>query len=299
MIEEINGVTVTNWKKVLEEIQKYPGETINLKIEGKEELINFTTRVDVNMLGISNYNEDDNEVNIEPLVIGKVFGIGNYSDLKAKDKITKINDIPVTNWQELIDQIFTILNVEEVQNVKDIEVTIEYIREGKTGVTKYKKLFPLTTFDGQGAPYSQVYIGVERATKFNLGFAFAAGATKFGNDAITIFRVLGALFTPKTSGISVTDLAGPIGIFNIIAQVREGGFVAIVLFMGFLSVNVGIVNLLPIPALDGGRILFLAIEAVTRKPLNKKVETWANNIAFLLLMGLFVLIMIFDVMKLF
>ena len=69
--------------------------------------------------------------------------------------------------------------------------------------------------------------------------------------------------------------------------------------MAFLSVNVGLVNLLPIPALDGGRILFLLIEAIIRRPLNKKVETLIYNITFILLMALFVLIMVFDVLRLF
>jgi regulator of sigma E protease len=64
-------------------------------------------------------------------------------------------------------------------------------------------------------------------------------------------------------------------------------------------VNIGVMNLLPIPALDGGRLVFLGIEAVIRRPLNKKVENTANNVMFFLLMALFVYVTFFDILRLF
>ncbi len=287
-IEEVNGVAVTTWDDLSREIQKYPGLPITIKVEGKDTLININTRVDINMLGVTNYNEDGT-IGTEQLVIGQVYGLGSKSSLQPGDKITKLNKIEVNTWEELINSLDTIdgLNVE-----------VEYLRGAETKVTSYK-IMPKDTIEGQGVRVSQVLIGIEGTYKFDFGYALKMGFVQFADDSTKIFKVLGGLFTPKTSGISVTDLAGPIGIFNLVAQVREGGFIAIILFMAFLSVNVWLVNLLPIPALDGGRILFLIIEAIIRRPLNKKVETLIYNITFILLMALFVLIMVFDVLRLF
>ena len=75
------------------------------------------------------------------------------------------------------------------------------------------------------------------------------------------------------------------------------GIVALLLFMALLSVNIGVVNLLPIPALDGGRILFILIEAITHKPLNRKVEAMINNIMFIALMFFMVYILYNDIMR--
>lgn len=285
-IEEVNGVSVTTWDDLSEEIQKYPGLPITIKVDGA--IYNINTRVDINMLGVSNYFKEG-IIGTEQLVIGQVYGLGDKSGLQPGDKITKINKKEVTTWEELIS---------ELDDIPELNVKVSYLRDGVEDSTSYK-IMPKETIEGQGAFVSKVLIGIEGTYKFDFGYALKMGFVAFGDDATKIFKVLGGLFTPKTSGISVTDLAGPIGIFNLVSQVRQGGFVSVLLFMAFLSVNVGLVNLLPIPALDGGRILFLLIEAVTRRPLNKKVETLVNNITFILLLALFALIMVFDVLRLF
>ena len=79
----------------------------------------------------------------------------------------------------------------------------------------------------------------------------------------------------------------------------NSGFIAVIALMAMLSVNIGIVNLLPIPALDGGRILFIIIEAITKKRVPKKVEGYINFIFFVLLMALMVYVTFNDVMRLF
>ena len=287
-IESVNGVTVNSWDELSLEIQKYPGEEIVIKVLDRTGLVTINTRVDLNILGISNLNVETGIIS-EQLVVGQLFGVGTKSGLEPGDKITAINGDGVATWGDLVAQ---------VNNLETREIVIDFIRNERTDQVTYN-IIPKGTLEGQGIPATRVLVGIERATKFNLGYALQMGFVDFGDNALKIFRILGALFTPKTSGVSVTDLAGPIGIFNLVAQVRQGGFAAVILFMGFLSVNVGLINLMPIPALDGGRILFLGIEAVTRKPLNRKVETWVNNIAFLLLMALFVVIMVFDVIRIF
>ena len=76
--------------------------------------------------------------------------------------------------------------------------------------------------------------------------------------------------------MSANDLSGPIGIFNIVGNVRTQGFTALILFTAFLSINIGLLNLLPIPALDGGRIIFLLIEALVMSIRRRGVKKQLN-----------------------
>ncbi|RJR24800.1 RIP metalloprotease RseP [Candidatus Microgenomates bacterium] len=94
------------------------------------------------------------------------------------------------------------------------------------------------------------------------------------------------------------DLAGPVGIYQITGQVKEAGFLALLQFLGILSVNLAIINILPFPALDGGRLVFLGYEAIFRKKVNPKIEVWANSIGMALLLALMLLITINDVARL-
>lgn len=285
-IESINNINVNTWDEMVIEVQKYPGQEMIVKIADQAP-ITINTRVDINLLGISNVGREEDQ-----LVIGQTFGVAAKSKLASGDKIVKINDISVSTWEELV-----MVVTNQIES-REISITYERYLELVDEPAKYE-IIPAKTLKGQGIEPVQVLLGVERATKFNLGYAFGQGFVQIGTNTAQIFRVLGGLFTPKTSGISVSDLAGPIGIFNLVGQVRAGGFVAVISFMAFLSVNVALINLLPIPALDGGRIVMLGIEAVTRRPLNRKVETWMYNITFILLMVLFVFVMIFDILRLF
>jgi regulator of sigma E protease len=94
------------------------------------------------------------------------------------------------------------------------------------------------------------------------------------------------------------DLAGPIGIYQITGQVRQAGILALLQFLGILSVNLAIINILPFPALDGGRLVFLVYEAIFRKKINPKIEVWANSVGMALLLGLMLLITINDITRL-
>jgi len=94
------------------------------------------------------------------------------------------------------------------------------------------------------------------------------------------------------------DIAGPIGIFQITGLVAKEGFSAILQFLGILSVNLAIINVLPFPALDGGRLLFLGYEIIFRKKAPPKVEVLVNQIGMTLLLALMVLITVNDVFRL-
>ena len=107
--------------------------------------------------------------------------------------------------------------------------------------------------------------------------------------------------------VGIKDMSGPVGIVTVVDSVYESaapaGIAAIILslmnFGTFLSANLGVVNLLPIPALDGGRLVFLIVEAVRRKRIPPEKEGMVHFAGFALLMVLMVVVMFNDIMKLF
>ena len=94
------------------------------------------------------------------------------------------------------------------------------------------------------------------------------------------------------------DVAGPVGIAVMTGDVAKLGFLYVLPFIAMLSANLAVVNLLPFPALDGGRIVFLILEKIRGKPSNERVETLVNNIGFILLLLLVLIITIHDFMHL-
>ncbi len=121
---------------------------------------------------------------------------------------------------------------------------------------------------------------------------------------VTTFKSLGMLFS---GNVSLNDLSGPVGIVDTIGntyeQTREAGWLSVVLTMLNLSIlltaNLGVMNLLPIPALDGGRLLFLVIEAIRGKRISPQKEGLVHMIGYVLLLGLMVVVMVNDVRKIF
>ena len=129
----------------------------------------------------------------------------------------------------------------------------------------------------------------------------------FGNTVSIVRMVWGSLIGLLKGQFSFNDMSGPVGIASAITEVageslRTSGFgsavSAIVYVMMVITVNLGIVNMLPFPALDGGRFLMLLIEWIFRKPVPRKVESIINTVGLILLLGLSAVIAVKDVWKL-
>ena len=115
------------------------------------------------------------------------------------------------------------------------------------------------------------------------------------SHATLIFRVLGALVTPKQAKSAASGIAGPVGIVASYWMIVKTSFMLAVWFTGLLNVNLAILNLLPLPILDGGHIVFAFVEMVRRKPLNPRFVNALSNVFVVLLIGLFVVLSIRDV----
>ena len=166
------------------------------------------------------------------------------------------------------------LKVEEEGIIK--EVTLNPIEVNEDGKTVYKY--------GIGIG-SDVEKGIIPAIKY----AF----TKFASLIAQMVLVLKYLFTGK---LGISSLSGPVGIFNVVGESAKAGFIELIYLTAFISLNVGFMNVLPIPALDGGRILFLIIEKIKGSKVDIKVENTIHAIGFALLMILMVVVTLKDIL---
>ena len=102
-----------------------------------------------------------------------------------------------------------------------------------------------------------------------------------------------------TGRVAVSQLSGPIGVTAVISEATTMGLRPLLMLIAFITVNLGVFNLLPLPALDGGKLLFLAIEAVRRKPVPEKYENYVHTAGFVLLFGLIIFVTFQDIVRLF
>ncbi|MEG1184487.1 MAG: site-2 protease family protein [Eubacterium sp.] len=116
-----------------------------------------------------------------------------------------------------------------------------------------------------------------------------------GNFAGTIYQSLYMLITGK---VGMNDIAGPIGMVTMVQSFFQYGFIALMSFTALISVNLGVINLLPLPALDGGQIFIIIIEKIVGRDLDPKKANMINYIGFMALMLLAVVIAVNDVMRL-
>ena len=141
-------------------------------------------------------------------------------------------------------------------------------------------------------------IGVSSTTHFDFFPCIGQAFEMFWTDFTVIFRTLKLLIAPSdVRQVGVSNLSGVVGIFGQIKSYVNAGIIPLLAFAAMLSVNLGIVNLLPIPALDGGKILFVIIEAITKKRVPKKVEAIINGIFMILLLGLMIFVTVNDIMR--
>ncbi len=97
----------------------------------------------------------------------------------------------------------------------------------------------------------------------------------------------------------LSQVTGPVGIVGLVGSAQQLGFVYVLSLAAFISINLAVINLLPFPALDGGRLVFVAIEAIIRRPINPKIANAINSIGFFVLLALMLVVTLHDIVKLF
>lgn len=126
--------------------------------------------------------------------------------------------------------------------------------------------------------------------------AVGEGAKTAYYTFVGTFHSFGKLVSGK---LGLSSLSGPVGLTHVVGDAQKVGFLYLVMLAAVISINLAVINILPFPALDGGRILFVLIEKLIRRPLPPKAVQWANGIGFALLIILMLAITVKDVIKLF
>ena len=141
--------------------------------------------------------------------------------------------------------------------------------------------------------YKGIGISVSYQThKFSFGTALLRVFPYCGEVALLIWRTLGGLFT---GAVGMESLGGPVTTIAMTAEIVSYGFASVLSLIVLFSVNLAVFNLLPVPALDGCRMVFVLIEWIAGKPINRKVEAYINGIGFVLLI---IFVILVDLLKL-
>lgn len=208
--------------------------------------------------------------------------VAEQAGLREGDRVLSINGKTVSNWDEM---------TAEIQQYPSQEVMFSVERNGETldiSVTPGER--PKETGGVEG------FIGVFQPTEFNILGSLKFGVTETYLYMKLIFQGLKMLVTGE---FSLDQLAGPVGIYNYTGQAAAMGIFVLMKWAAVLSVNLGIVNLLPLPALDGGRLMFIGLEALRGKPIDPQKEGLVHFIGFALLMLLMIVVTWNDINKLF
>ena len=215
--------------------------------------------------------------------IGKVNAgsVAAKAGLVAGDRITKVNSTKVANWAELV----TNLSSKPNQQVK-----LTYTHKGETKTTTVR---PQAVKQGKETVGQ---IGILEQQEKGIRARLMFGWQQFIQAGTLIFAVLGHMFT---HGFSLNDLGGPVAIYAGTSQATALGVNGVLNFLALLSINLGIVNLLPIPALDGGKLLLNIIEAVIRRPIPEKAEGIVTMLGFMILLVLMILVTWNDIQRYF
>lgn len=212
--------------------------------------------------------------------------------LKVGDTITEVNGQSVSTWTGFVEKIKEsngqelTLKVNRDGSIQDVKVT------PKEEVTKNKKGEDVKTYKVGIGKYQETKKGFVDSIKYGLQETLHYGTLIF----TAIINLFVSLFT---GGFSLNQLGGPVAIYEMSSSAAKSGLVTTLQWTGILSVNLGLMNLIPIPVLDGGRIIFVIYEAIFKKPINKKAQYYMTITFGLLMVALMLAVTWNDIQRLF
>lgn len=212
----------------------------------------------------------------------EVGDVSTEGTLQVNDRIIKVDGKRVRIFDELNYEIMR-------RGFEPIDLTV--IRDG-VEITLENVEFPTVEQDGVGFGLRDFTV---KPVEKNLGNVIAFSWSK----AVLIVRMCWeSLIDLVTGRYSLSAISGPVGVSSAIGEAASAGIEPFLYMFSLISINLGVMNLLPIPALDGGRLLTTVVEMVTRKKMPAKIENMINGIGLIILLGLSIVIMIKDVFQL-
>ena len=195
-------------------------------------------------------------------------------------QITKIGSHEVSNWESLIQ---AVESETKDKTAPTLDVTIS--ENGS------EKQVTVTPEESQG----RYLLGVQPGIKSDFVSMFVGGFTTAADSALRILSALkNLIFQPD-----LNKLGGPVAIFKASSDAAKNGIENVLYFLAMISINIGIFNLIPIPALDGGKIVLNILEAIRRKPLKQEIETYVTLAGVVIMVVLMIAVTWNDIMRLF
>jgi regulator of sigma E protease len=283
IILSVKQRNTATWEKVLTEIGANPNSKLEISFQRGNEIktVDLVSSADERTgVGVGGMTPEI------PATVGQIKK-GYPADkggLEPGDRIVAMNGAPITHWNQMSSSV-------KANAGKELQVTVD-----RKGALINKTLTPIKD-DASG----QVVIGVSMGQstvfkRYGLVESVKKGFIKTAELTRLTFDVLKQLLT---FNLSLKSLGGPIMIAQLTGQAAHSGMGDLISLMAFLSLQLAIMNLLPIPVLDGGWLIFLLIEAVMGKPLNQKGMQIAQTIGFAGLMTLFIVVSYNDILRLF
>lgn len=195
------------------------------------------------------------------------------------DRITRIGTTPIESWNDLLE------SVGKLEAGTEVTVTAN---RGDEEISK--PVMPVYNEESQ-----RVQIGIVPEMQRDLSKTMQSVFQTFGIMLTAMSQFFGQLFR---GAVGLDQLSGPVGIISTIGQASQEGIYPVMMLLALISVNVGFFNLLPIPALDGGKVVFLLLEAVRGKPIPPEKENIVHLVGFMLLMALILVVTFKDVINL-
>ncbi len=302
-ILSINEVKTPTWSAVLDKLVNHTvnGDVINIDVIDSDD-IQKKIEIDLSRISIDEMAEgkllDALGLSVVELklaaIIGEVLpdGVAEKSGLLQYDEILSVNKEVMTSWGEWVEIIRKnpdkVLEVEVLRGdaIIMIEMIPERIRSdneiiGRIGAAAFR---PDDLFDSYFT--KEIY---------SLPYAFVKALKKTWEMSVLTLRVLGKMIIGEAS---VKNLSGPISIAKYAGQSADIGLVAFFSFMAIVSVSLGVLNLLPVPLLDGGHLMFYLVELVIGKPVSETAQILGQQVGLVLLLGLMSIAIFNDIARL-
>ncbi len=218
------------------------------------------------------------------IVAGFRDGATSSAMLCQYDEIKKINGHRVAIDNDIVFEL-----VRDDDGLVDITVK----RDGETVELRQVPFVMTEGEDGKKAITLDFTVyGVEKTFFGVIGHAFAWTGSVIKTVWVSLIELI-------TGRYSISELSGPVGVATAVGQASSYGWDSLFLLIAYITVNLGVFNLLPFPALDGGKLALLLVELIRGKPLPKKYEAYINLAGFVILFGLMIIVTVSDVIKLF
>ncbi|EOD00614.1 RIP metalloprotease RseP [Caldisalinibacter kiritimatiensis] len=271
-IVKVNDKYINSWDEYINNLNKAGDEKFSITVLRENEELKFSIKPATRkFIGITPQMENNKPTTVIAMVDNTLPAY--EAGIKSGDKIIKINNQDIKTWEDI---------KEGINRPRSGIVEITVLRNGEEINFKIK-------------PKEQPIVGFTTEVDKSIGFAIKNGFKRTIFYIGMMFEFFGKLLSGR---VASNQIAGPVGVINLVGEAAKLGFIPLLSLAGFISINLGFFNLLPIPALDGSRLLFQIIELFRGKPIDPEKEGFIHFVGFVFLILLMIFVTYKDIIRL-